>query len=685
MHFFRSSSLVLLFSAALLRAQTVPASPPQEKILHLETLFVSTGVGDKTAFDLAQGTSILAGDALLRQVRSTLGDTLANTPGVSASYYGPGASRPIIRGLGGDRVRMLSDGVGALDASNISPDHNVAVEPLFASRIEVLRGPATLLYGSSAVGGVVNVIDNRIPAQPGDGSAHGTLEGRGGGANDERTGVAAVNAGNARLAVQVNALRQRTSDLDIPGVARIDDDAPADQPRGTLPNTASDTKSGSVGLTGFWSAGHLGASLDRYETTYGVPNGEESPVTIAMKQTRFDLDGGITEPFGPFRSATLHFGYSRYRHSELDGPDVATTFNNRAWEGRIELPHAAIGPVTGTIGLQSSFSDFSAVGEEVVTPPSRTASNAVFMLEELKHGPVTYQFGARYDSASVRLGEVDPDLPSIPGYDATSNEKKTFGSVSASLGAVYYPTPDYSLGVSLAFSERAPTAQELFSNGPHGGTDAYEVGTGGLGLERSLGLDVSLRKRAGAITGSVSGFVNRFENYIFEQRLGADVLPASVTDGLTPYQFAARDALFYGAEAEVTLHLVDRPNHRVHLTLLSDFVHAEQTTDHVPLPRMPPVRVGVRLDYEDARWNAGVELRHAYRQNRFDAGETSTADYTLLNASVIYLLPAGRLNYQLFVRGDNLANAEARVATSFLKDLAPLPGRGVSAGLRLRF
>jgi iron complex outermembrane receptor protein len=685
MHLFRSSSLVLLFSAALLRAQTAPAEPPPEKILHLETLFVSAGVGDKTAFDLAQGTSILAGNALLRQVRSTLGDTLASTPGVNATYYGPGASRPIIRGLGGDRVRMLTNGIGALDASNVSPDHNVAIEPLFASRIEVLRGPATLLYGSSAVGGVVNVIDNRIPAQPGDGSAHGTLEGRGGGANDERTGVAAVNAGNAHVALQVDALRQRTADIDIPGVGRIDEEAPADQPRGTLPNTASDTKSGSFGVTGFWEAGHLGASINQYETIYGVPNGEEPPVTIAMKQTRFDLNGGITQPFGPFRGATARLGYGRYRHSELDGPDVATTFNNRAWEGRLELPHAALGDVTGTVGLQSSFSDFSAVGEEVVTPPSRTANGAVFALEELKRNRITWQFGARYEYQSVRLGAVDPGLPAVPGYAASSDEKKTFGGASASLGAVYYPAPNYSLGASLAVSERLPTAQELFSNGPHGGTDAYEVGRSGLGVERSLGLDVSLRKRAGFVTGSLSGFVNRFRNYVFEQQLAGDVLPASAADGLTPYQFLARGALFYGAEAEITLHLVDRPRHRIHVTLLSDFVHAEQTTDAVPLPRMPPLRFGGRLSYEDARWSASVELRHTNRQNRFGAGETATADYTLLNASVIYLLPAGRINAQLFVRGDNLANAEARVATSFLKDLAPLPGRGVSAGMRLRF
>lgn len=686
--YFRFSSFLFLSAASLLRGETAadstasPSGPPGEKLV-LDTVVISAA-GDKTAFDLAQGSSILAGNDLLRAMRSTLGDTLADTPGVSASYYGPGASRPIIRGLGGDRVRMLSDGVGSLDASNISPDHNVAVEPLFASRIEVLRGPTTLLYGSSAVGGVVNVIDNRIPVQPGDGSPHGAIEGRFGGANNERTGVVAVGAGNSRLVVQVDALRQRTDDLDIPGVARVDAEAPADQVSGTLPHSASDTKSGSVGVTGFWEAGHLGGAISQYETAYGVPNDEG--VTIAMKQTRFDLAAEITRPFGVFNGATARFGYGRYRHSELDGADVGTTFENNAWESRIELPHAAIGEVTGTIGLQGAFSDFSAVGEEVVTPPSRTTSGALFALEELKHGPVTYQLGARYEFQSIKLGDVDPALPAVPGYAAHSGEKKDFDSVSVSSGVVVHVAEDCALGVSLAYTERLPTAQELFSNGPHGGTDAYEVGSSGLGVERSIGLDVNLRKRAGFVTGSIGAFVNRFNDYIFEQELAADAIPAENNDeGLTPYQFIAKDALFYGAEAEVTLHLLDRKDDRVHLTLLSDYVHAEQTTDDVPLPRMPPLRVGARLEYENAHWQAGVELRHANRQNRFSPDETATADYTLLNASLVYLVPTRRVDYVFFLRGDNLANAEARVSTSFLKDLAPLPGRGVTAGVRLKF
>ena len=698
MSLFRKLPFILLVAAALARAQSsLPPTPPAaspapsspEEVHHLDSFVVSAGLDGKTAFDLAQGTSILAGEELRRRSAATLGATLADTPGVSETSFGPGASRPIIRGLGGDRVRVLSSGVGSLDASSISPDHNTALEPLFASRIEVLRGPATLLYGSSAVGGAINVIDNRIPETPGDGQVHGAIESRFGGAANERTGVAALGAGTPGIAFQVDVLQRNTDDLDIPGVARIDADAPAHQPRGTLPSSASETRNVSAGATTFWSAGRLGASVTQYETAYGVPTGDDPAVTINMKQTRFDLAGDVTRPFGVFRSAKARFGYSRYRHSELDGAEVATSFKNNAYEGRLELPHLELGGVTGTIGTQGAFSDFSAVGKEVVTPPSHTSSGALFAVEEMKTSAATFQFGARYEHQSVKLGLVDPALPIVPGYAARSGQIRSLGGVSGSLGVVVYPAPDYSLGLSLAYSERLPTAQELFSNGPHGGTGAYEVGSSRLGRERSLGLDLSLRRRAGAVTGTLGVFVNKFTDYIYEQELAAGTIPAvNNPGGLTEYQFVAKNALFYGAETEVQFHVIDRADQHLHVSLLGDTVHAEQTTDHVPLPRMPPFRLGVGLAFEQGRWSLGTEARHAFRQNRFSSGETATAGYTLVNAHVNYhvaSLDGTRLGLDLFLRGENLTDATARLSTSFLKDYAPLAGRGATFGARLSF
>lgn len=628
---------------------------------------------------------MITGPELTRSVSQTLGATLDTMAGVNSTYYGPGASRPVIRGLGGDRIRILQSGVGTLDASNVSPDHNTAIEPLFAARIEVLRGPATLLYGSSAMGGVVNVIDNRIPEQAPAAPFIGVVEARGGGAADETSGVIATAAGNSRVAVQVNALHQRTGDLHIPGVARIDAGAPADQPVGRVPNTDLDTSSGSAGVSWFGGAGRVGAAVSTFDTDYGVPIDE--PISISMRQHRLDLSGELTRPFGVFTGARGRFGVADYEHSEVSNHrDVNTTFDNKAWEGRLELPHTLLDGVTGNLGMQAERSNFSAAGEEVVTPPSITTRRALFALEQWKRGRLAVQVGGRIERQSVRLGNVSEDLPEVPGYAASSGEKLQATARSASVGIVYHPRDDWSVGLSLAHTERLPTAQELFSNGPHGGTGAWELGAAGLGREKSLGVELSLRRRAGVVTGAVSAFASRFSGFIFEQRLAADAIPEEVNEeGLIPYQFTAKDAEFLGAEAELVWHVLDLPNHAVHLQLTSDFVRAEQTTDHEPLPRIPPFRLGGMLRYEGVHWRGGIGPRWVAAQDRVAEGETRTPGYALLDADVSYVFRLRTTTCEVFARGNNLTNREARVHTSFLKEYLPLPGRGVLLGLRVAF
>ena len=691
---FHSHSLLFLL-AGLASAQTVPPKPAShpDDTLNLETVVVTAGPDAKSAFDLAQGASILAGDSLHRSLQATLGETLASTPGVNATYYGPGASRPIIRGLGGDRVRMLDNGVGSLDASNVSPDHNVSVEPLLVDRIEVLRGPATLLYGSSAVGGVVNVIDNRIPSTAPVSPFGGRTEFRFDSATNERTGIVTFTGGDKNFGLQVNGLRTATDDADIPGYA--DPANPVN--KGTLTNSAISTKSGSVGGTYFWAGGNAGVAVTEYDTVYGVPVGE--PINIDMKQRRVDFRAETTQPFGIFKTARIRFGIADYTHAEIDTTTglANTTFKNKAYEGRVELVQQDTGNLTGTIGLQTSRSDFSAVGEEVVTPQTLTYNHAIFALESYKVSPeLTFQLGGRYEHQSIKLGDVDPLLPAYPGYSATTGEKRTDGGFSLSTGAVYYPAKDYSLGFSIAYSQRLPVAQEAFSNGPHGGTNAYEIGSSALDKETAIGVDLTLRKRAGFVTGSVGVFVNKINNFIFEQRdpnlyFDEDTggfLPYPVPSGnefLPIYQFIARDALFYGGEADLTIHLVDTDTDRVHLDLSSDYVHAQQTTDDEPLPRIPPLRLGAGLRFEHGRWTLGTNVRHAFRQDRIAPGETETAGYTLVGADLSYRFTVNRIEGELFARGSNLTNEDARVSTSFLKDIAPLPGRGVTLGVRFTF
>jgi iron complex outermembrane receptor protein len=680
-------SFLFCASAAIAAGAQASASAPAE-IDRLDRFVVSAGPDPKTAFDLAQGTTVLAGEDLRRLAQTTLGDTLAGVPGVAAATYGPGASRPIIRGLGGDRVRLLDNGLGALDASSISPDHNTALEPLFASRIEVLRGPGMLRFGSSAVGGAVNVIDNTIPDTAPDGRAHGALEARLGGAARERTGLATVAGGAEGLAFRINALRQQTADVRIPGVARIDADAPAVQRRGRLPGSDTETTSLAGGLAKFWKTGQAGAAVTRYETSYSVPTGDTPPISIDLRQMRLDLEAETKSAFGPFRGAQARMSFGDYRHAELSGGTaVNTTFKNRAWEGRLELPHAPIGALAGSVGVQAAHSDFAAIGDEVATPPSVTRSAALFAIEDLKASDaLTFRFGARLEHESIRLGEVEAGLPVVPGYAARSGQRKQFGGASASAGLVFRPAKDWSIGAALASSERLPTAQELFSNGPHGGTGAYEVGTSGLGRERSLGFDLSVRRRAGFVTGSVGVFVNRFRGYIFEEELPAAAIPAKHNEeGLTPFQFVARDAEFRGAEAELLFHLFERDQRQVHLEATTDFVRAEERASGTPLPRIPPARFGLRLSYADAVWRLGLEGRHTRAQNRFTQHESATPGHTLVHADGSYLIGAGRVNYELFVRAQNLGNREARDHASFLKEFAPLPGRSVRVGLRLTF
>jgi iron complex outermembrane receptor protein len=676
-------SLFLLATGALGRAQTAPAAGGP--VVKLEPFIVSSGFDEKTAFDLAQGTAILNGTELRAHLAATIGESLAGTPGVSATSYGPGASRPVIRGLGGDRVRVLDNGVGALDASNVSPDHNTALEPLFATSIEVLRGPATLLYGSSAVGGAVNVIGNEIPSAAPAKSWLGSLELRGGGAGHERTGVAALTAGGPAGAVQLNLLDQQAGDIVIPGVARTDADAPVVQPAGTLPNSDLTTRSGSLGASWFFPRGRLGAAVSSYKTVYGVPTDE--PISIDMDQRRLELQGELEPGAGLLKAVRARFDFGNYRHSEVsDRTTINTTFRNRAWEGRLEAAHVWSASLSGTAGFQAARSDLSAVGEEVVTPPSVTSSQAFFVLEEWKFRGGAVQAGARLERQSIRLGDVDPALPAVAGYRAVSGQEVTETGASGSAGLVLYPARDWSIGANLAFTDRLPTAQERFSNGPHGGTGAWEVGTSNLSAERSLGFDLSLRRRVGFVTGSVGIFLNRFRGYIYEEALPSATIPAaSNPDGLVPYQFVAKDAEFRGGEADLTLHLYDRKGRRLHLDLMADSVRAEQTTNHVPLPRTPPKHYGIRLRWETTRWRGSVETKTAARQDRVAPAESPTAAHTLLNASLAYGITTPKAGWDFFVRGENLTNREARVHQSFLKEFAPLPGRGVTLGTRVTF
>jgi iron complex outermembrane recepter protein len=674
---------------------TVPEGGAAEAVLtldlavHREEIVVTASPDARGQGEIAQPTSVLSGEELQRRLQPTLGETLDQEPGVSSTYFGPGASRPVVRGLGGDRVRILQGGLGAGDASSTSPDHAVSVDPLAAERIEVLRGPATLLYGSSAVGGVVNVIDNRIPDSVPSQKVSGTVELRGGTVAEELSGAASLNGGQGRFAWHLDALKRETDDYEIPGFAESralraaeeGEGDPEEEVRGTLENSATETEAGSLGFSYVTDAGFLGVSAGVHDTLYGIPGGhheeegegpegeeeEEAPVRIDLEQRRYDLRGGLTRPFLVFRGANLRLGVAEYEHVELEGAEVGTRFLNDSWEGRLELLQRPFGLLSGSVGLQASTRDFEAIGEEAFVPPTVTDSWALFTLQEVERGDWRWQLGGRYERQDV-TAEIEGE------------NDRSFSGFSGSLGAVWAPDArGWALGLSVARSVKLPNAEELFSNGPHIATNAFEIGDPDLDREVSLGVDATLRKTSGPFTGELTLFANRFDDFIYEQPTPDE------EDGLPVFRYVQRDAEFYGAELTGVLELFHAEPHHVDLELGADLVRAELSDTGEPLPRIPPASYRLGVHYHGERLTGLVEAQRAEEQRRTAELETPTDGHTFLNASVGYRIFTEKAVYDLMLRGRNLTDEEGRNHVSFLKERVPLPGRDVSLAVRVTF
>ena len=687
MHFRSLSFVSTLALATLAPAQTVlPSSGGTDDHLHLENFVITASPLAREADEISAPTSVLAADALARRQQGTLGETLAGLPGVDSTYFGPGASRPVIRGLGGARIRVFTGGVGTLDASVVSPDHAVSLDPLLIERVEVVRGPAALLYGGGAIGGVVNVIDGRIPETLPAGPLTGRFEMRGDTAADERAAAGVLTGAAGKFAWRLDGFRRETGDIEIPGFAETDalladHDEAKEGPAafGSLPNSATKTSGGAFGLSYINGKGHLGFSYSGFDSLYGVPghghhHGEEpeeeeehGDVRIDLRQRRGDAHGEWLEPVGFLRAARFQLGVADYEHTELEGDEVGTRFTNQAHEGRLELLHEKLGDVEGALGWQFARSDFEAVGDEAFMPPSVTRQQAVFVYEELVRGDWTAQFGARVD-----WQKITPAAAS--GLPARRHTGETFTA-----GLIWRVSEGGSFAFSASANERAPNAQELYADGPHAGTGAYEAGDSMLGVEKSRGLDLSYRHRRGPVTGEVSVFLNRFDGYIYEEATGAE------EDGLPVFAFVQRAARLYGAEAELVFHLHETKESLADLRLFADSVRATNTSDDTPLPRTTPVRFGAGFDWERGPWSVSAEWRRVQSQDRLAPAETATDGHDLVSVGAAWRFEAGRAHGELFVQGRNLLDETARVHASFLKDIAPLPGRNFTAGLRLKF
>ena len=667
-----SSFVLLALAVSAARAETSDAAPGSDRLI-LDPVITTASPLAREADEIAQPTSIVGGHVLDEHLQSTLGETLSGQPGVDSTYFGPGASRPVIRGLGGDRIRVLTGGVGTIDASVISPDHAVSLDPLLIDRVEIVRGPASLLYGGGAIGGVVNVVDGRIPETLPDAPVTGRFEARGATAAHEVAGAGVLEGAIGHWAWRLDGFRRETDDVRIPGLGPTPEKAAemianGETPsNGTLINSATETSGGSVGLSYVGSAGHFGISYNGFDSLYGTV--AEPDVRIDLKQRRVDMHGEWLQPVGLLRAIKFQLGVGDYRHDELEGTELGTRFTNTGYEGRLEFLHEKIGVFEGALGFQSTRSDFAARGEEAFLPPTVTTGNAVFLYEETVTGPVTWQFGGRFEQQKVAPdagsdhAKVDHPLTTVTG------------------GAVWKFAPAYALALSLSANQRAPNAQELYAEGAHVGTGTYEVGDENLGIEKSVGIDLSLRRTVGFVTGELSLFVNQFDGYIFEQDAGT----TDAESGLPVYHYVQRDAQFYGGEFEVVFHLHKGKDSSTEFRVFVDAVRATDTSDDTPLPRTTPVRWGAALDWHAGPWSLGTELRQVEEQDRIAPIETPTAGYELWSVNAAYAFDLGRAKAQLFLRGTNLLDQTARVHASFLKDIAPLPGRDVALGVRLTF
>ena len=697
------------------------AAPQSHNLTELSTVKVTASPLQGSADSLARPVDVLAGERLDEQKSGTLGDTVAKLPGVQTTFFGPGVGRPIIRGQEGPRVQVLSNGIGNMDASTVSADHASSIEPFLADQIEVLKGPATLLFGSGAIGGAVNVVDGRIASEIPDRPLSGRAELRGNSVNDERSGMFRLDGVNGNWVLHVDGLVRNTDDYRIPGYAVVDgledhhdhDAGDAEAPRrGTLDNSSIRTRAGGVGATWLGEGGYFGISAGTYRTNYGIPNGAhvhaddhdhgdhdhdhgdeeeggEHDVRIDMVQNRFDAKAGIYDPTAFLKNINLRVGYTDYEHTELEGGTPSTRFTNRGIEGRLEAVQQPIAGWDGAFGLQFSNGDFGAKGEEAFVPDTSTRSLGLFVLQEKQFGPFKLELGGRHDQ--VKLDPAD-------GY-----RKRTFGATNLSAAGIWKLNEAVDLRFGLDSSERAPTNEELYAAGAHIATRSLELGDANLKTERSHRAELGIHTHTDRLDFTASIYQTRFKDFIYLADTG-------VTESLPVRLWTQQDATFKGAEAEATVHLFEGDSGDWDLRVFGDYVKAEldgsgsrRVAIAVPhgdhnhnysvdlansgyLPRIAPARVGADLRWSRDGWRASVGAVRYSSQKDVAQNEAPSAGYTLVDAHFGYRWDRNASNsYEVFLDGSNLTNREARLHTSLLRDYSPLPGRGVAFGIRAWF
>lgn len=611
-----------------------------------------------------------------------IGDALSGVAGVRSSAFGPGASRPVIRGLSGPRVLVLSNGLGQVDASALSPDHAVATDPQEAERIEVVRGPSALAYGGSAIGGVVNIIDERIPTHRLDRIAEGRVLGSYSTVDNGWMTAGALKTGKGPFVLSLDAVRRETKDYDVPTFPEsrrqleADGEAFPGDLDSKVENTSTELTAFGGGVSYVGDAGYVGFSIKRTETDYGVPghaHDEEEPVpgappeeeevvTIDLNQTRYDFRGEHRGAFGPFDTIRFALGYADYTHTELDNGAPATRFESDGWEGRLEFVQPNRDGWQGAFGMQALKRDFTAIGDEAFVPATRTKELGVFTLQRWDRETWGYEGGLRLERKELDSVVAD----------------RSFTGVSASLGAFARPSKGVFLSISGSRTERGPSQEELFAGGPHPATRSFEVGDPTLDSEVSYSVDLTGHFERGRFEVDAHLFAVRYDGFIDLRPTGAE----DPDSELPIFLFQQTDASFRGGEIEGSFRAWEDGERSFRLEASADYVRGK--TDLGSPARIPSWSVTGRGVYDAGWWSGMVEVRRVGEQDRVAAFELPTDGYTLVNAR-LNVRPVKDSAFNVFVEGRNLADEEAREHASFLKDLAPLPGRSFRLGVGYRF
>ena len=632
------------------------------------------GVGSD---ELVVPVSVLNGRELSLRRESTLGETLNGMPGVTATQFGPNASRPVIRGLDAERIKIMQNGIGILDASSLSFDHAVGVDPLIIEQIDVVRGPAALLYGGSAMGGVVNAIDHRIPTEKVDGII-GRAETRFGGADSTRNAAAVVDIGNGIFAIHGDVYNRKSNDLDIPGFAVSSRKSRADgtprENKGKLVNSSAEGDGGALGASLTFDKGYIGLSYSILDTDYGVVAEEE--VRIDMNSKRWELASEFKDIGTIINRVKFRMAHTDYEHVELEGAEVGTTFTNRGLDGNFELGHAPFGSLQGVLGYQFSNTNFSALGEEAFVPSVNTQNKALYLYEELALGNGEQKHKISFGG---RLGHTTVDSKDNVTFGAGQNN--SFSPNSFALGGLYNLNQNWSLTSNLSHNERAPSYFELYANGAHIATGQFEVGNTRFSKEKSNGIDAQLRWKDAKNSFSVGTYYTRFNNFIGLFDTGN----IDVVSGLPVAQFAAVPAVFKGLEAEGKFNISDNWD----LNLRGDYIKAKDKRNNQDLPRIAPLRLGAGLQYGLGNFTAKLDVLRAFKQNNIAENELETDGYTNVSAIVAYklgqLFNSNKFNVEIFAKANNLLDDEIREHASFLKDISPAGERSILIGARADF